>query len=197
MPAVSSSSNASQLAVRSAESASGDASQLTGSSDGTSQVTTDGGVVTPLHTTVDDHGQEIQPQPVATLDTDRTQTAASAAEIFIEGATFFTELTELPELEPGLMWKPDLEGPDGHYKVVRLKLGDVFVGFECEIPLLPRHLEWDAGPFQGSYVVIHASSKRVSFTDDRQSARNDEDASQPSGASQLASSGDGDSQPVK
>ena len=89
MPAVSSSSNASQLASRASESASGDASQLTGSSDGTSQVTTDNGVVTTLHTIVDDHRQEIQPQPVPTPDTDRTQTAASA---------------------------PDFEGFDGHYR---------------------------------------------------------------------------------
>ena len=74
-------------------SSSGDASQPTGSCDGTRQVTTDNGVVTTLHT-------------------DR---------IFIEGATFFLEgeLDELPELKPGLMWDPVLEGPDGHYKVVK------------------------------------------------------------------------------
>ena len=134
-----------------------------------------------MHTIVDDHGQEMQPQTLATIDTDQTQTTASAAEIFIEGATFFTELNELPELEPGLLWKPDLERPDGHYKVVRLKLGDVFEGFECELPLLPQHLEWDDGPCTGSYVVIYASSN----------------ASQTGDASQLASSGDGDSQPAE
>ena len=137
-------------------------------------------MVTPVHTIVDDHGQEMQPQTLATIDTDQNQTTASAAS-FIEGATFFTELNELPELEPGLLWKPDLERSDGHYKVVRLKLGDVLVGFECEVPLLPQHLEWEAGPCQGSYVVIYASSN----------------ASQTGDASQLASSGDGDSQPAE
>ena len=173
VPAVSSSSNASQLASLSTESASSNACQLL-------EVTTDGEVVTPVHTIVDDHGQEMQPQTLATIDTDQNQTTASAAS-FIEGATFFTELNELPELEPGLLWKPDLERPDGHYKVVRLKLGDVFVGFECEVPLLPQHLEWEAGPCQGSYVVIYTSSN----------------ASQTGDASQLASSGDGDSQPAE